>query len=149
MAEFRQQGGCQCGGVRFELSERPEVIYCCHCTECQKQSSSAFGISVRVKRAALTVWGKTAAFTKASGDGLTVCEFCPDCGSRLFHNRPAYEDKVNIKGGTFDDSDWLRPVGHIWLKSKQPWVLIPEDTLRYEGQPSDYAALIDRYAARG
>jgi len=143
---FHQQGGCQCGAIRYTLTERPQVVYCCHCTECQKQSSSAFGISVRVRRAALTVDGEAARFTKTSGDKLTVCEFCPHCGSRLFHNRPAYEDMLNVKGGTFDDTDWLEPAGHIWLKSKQAWVLIPDDGLRYDGQPDDYGPLIARYA---
>ena len=31
-------GGCQCGGVRYE------VVFVCHCRECRRQSSSAFGI---------------------------------------------------------------------------------------------------------
>lgn len=146
MTDFRQEGGCQCGTVRYTLTERPQVIYCCHCTECQRQSSSAFGISVRVSRAALAVRGETATFHKSSGGRQTVCEFCPDCGSRLFHNRPAYEDRLNIKGGTFDDTSWLKPAGHIWLASKQPWVFVAEDSLRYERQPDDYDALIARYA---
>ena len=146
MADFHQTGGCQCGAIRYTLTARPQVVYCCHCTECQHQSSSAFGISVRVSRTALSIEGETAKFTKASGDKLTICEFCADCGSRLFHNRPAYEDKLNIKGGTFDDTSWLKPAGHIWLKSKQAWLLIPEDGLHYQGQPDDYDALTEHYA---
>ncbi|RKF06055.1 GFA family protein [Oceaniradius stylonematis] len=143
---FHQRGGCQCGAIRYTLTERPRAVYCCHCIECQRQSSSAFGISVRVRRAALSVEGETAKFNKTSGDRLTICEFCPHCGSRLFHNRPAHEDLLTIKGGTFDDTSWLKPVGHIWLKSKQAWVLIPEDGLRFDAQPDDYDVLSVRYA---
>src|SRR5262252_5484191 len=41
-------GGCQCGKLRYELSEMPRLVYCCHCTTCQKITASAFSISVVV-----------------------------------------------------------------------------------------------------
>ncbi len=48
-------GGCQCGTVRYEITDDPVALYVCHCRECQKQSSSAFGISVIVKRSEFRV----------------------------------------------------------------------------------------------
>ncbi|MFL6835047.1 MAG: GFA family protein, partial [Xanthobacteraceae bacterium] len=48
-------GGCQCGGVRYELSAEPLTVYVCHCTECQRQSGSAFALSLAVARDALAV----------------------------------------------------------------------------------------------
>ena len=44
-------GGCQCGAVHYEIRGQPKSLYVCHCRECQKQSASAFGISVIIKRA--------------------------------------------------------------------------------------------------
>jgi hypothetical protein len=49
----RLAGGCQCGAVRYEIRGEPMSLYVCHCRECQRQSSSAFGISVIVKRSPL------------------------------------------------------------------------------------------------
>lgn len=46
-------GGCQCGAIRYELSQGPLQLYVCHCTECRKQSASAFGVSFIVPQAAL------------------------------------------------------------------------------------------------
>ena len=46
-------GGCQCGAIRYELSHGPLQLYVCHCTECRKQSASAFGISFIVPQTAL------------------------------------------------------------------------------------------------
>ena len=40
-----QTGGCQCGAVRYEVTGPPIKLYVCHCTECQRQSGSAFGMS--------------------------------------------------------------------------------------------------------
>lgn len=145
MNSFKQSGGCQCGAVRYTLNKRPGVIYTCHCTECQKQSSSGFGISVRVEKTAVEITGTTAQFTKSSGDKLTACEFCPACGTRLFHKRPAYEHMMNIKGGSFDDTSWIKPAGHIWISSKQNWVVLPQDDLTYEHQPESYDALTKAY----
>lgn len=145
MTEFYQTGGCQCGQIRYKLTKRPKVIYCCHCTQCQKQSSSAFGISVRVDAEALTIIGKCQSFERASPGGDAMCEFCPSCGARLFHRRKSYADKLNIKGGSFDDTSWIKPAGHIWTSSKQKWVVLPEESLRYKAQPENYDALIAAY----
>jgi len=145
LSEFYQSGGCQCGQIRYTLKKRPEVIYCCHCTECQKQSSSAFGISVRVDADALSITGKSEVFKRSSPGGDAICEFCPACGSRLFHRRKNYAQKLNIKGGTFDDTSWIKPTGHIWIGSKQAWLVLPKSDISYKGQPEDYTALIAAY----
>jgi len=140
-------GGCQCGKVRYTLSGPPVVFYICHCTECQKQSSSAFGESFRVRVADLAVTGTLSAYERPTDSGSTVrCEFCPDCGSRLFHRRPGHGENLNIKAGTLDDTSWLVPAGHIWTDSKQGWVEIPADALNYARQPADQdAALIAKW----
>lgn len=145
VSAFNQQGGCQCGAVRYTLNAKPFVVYCCHCTECQKQSSSAFGISVRVDTAALTIEGDFATFEQTISGKMVIRQFCPTCGTRLFHRRKDYAAMLNIKGGTFDDTHWLTPAGHIWTGSKMAWVLLPDDAMTYEGQPENYDVLAGRY----
>ncbi len=138
-------GGCQCGSVRYALSGPPVVFYVCHCTECQKQSASGFGESLRVRAADLAVTGDTATFVRDAGAPSECrCEFCPACGSRLFHRRAAYAETLNVKAGSLDDTSWLKPAGHIWTRSKQAWVAIPPDALTYDGQPNDGGAALAR-----
>lgn len=43
-----QTGRCQCGEICYESSGQAVGLYICHCRECQKQSASAFGISLDV-----------------------------------------------------------------------------------------------------
>ncbi len=139
-------GGCQCGQARYSLNAMPIVLYICHCTSCQKQSSSAFGQSLRVNRADLKVSGKLRAVEKtADSGGIIKYQFCPDCGTRLFHYRSSYKETLNIKAGSLDDTSWLVPAGHIWTGSKQSWVKIPPDVLSYEKQPKNYDALIKKW----
>ena len=48
-------GGCACGAVRYTCTAEPYVSYLCHCTECQKRTGSAFGISVQVPAEGVTI----------------------------------------------------------------------------------------------
>src|SRR5215472_10592046 len=43
-----QTGGCQCGALRYKISEAPELVYTCHCTECQRLTGSAFSMALVV-----------------------------------------------------------------------------------------------------
>ena len=130
MQDFKQSGGCQCGQVRYTLRQEPLVIYRCPGTDCQTQSASAFGISVRVQRAALTFSGTLNSFEKGGAER----QFCPTCGTRLLHRRPGYQNTLNFKGGTFDDTSWIMPAGDIWTGSKRSWVLLPEGAVTYDEQ---------------
>jgi len=142
LPQFPITGGCQCGAIRFSLNAPPVVFYLCHCTKCQKQSSSAFGESVRVRPEDIRIEGTPSRFESLGSKGLMRCEFCPQCGTRLFHIRPG---SFNLKGGSLDDATWLRPAGHIWTSSKQGFICIGEDELSYTHQPDTYEALTLRW----
>src|SRR5262245_47987104 len=57
----------------------------CHCKECQRQSGSAFGMSMIVPDDSLLVTGETKTFVRIadSGNG-NVGVFCPNCGVRIY-----------------------------------------------------------------
>ena len=52
-----QTGGCQCGSIRYEITEAPQLVYTCHCTDCQRLTSSAFSIGVVVSDRAFRLIG--------------------------------------------------------------------------------------------
>lgn len=143
-------GGCQCGRVRYRISAEPDTVYICHCSECQKQSASAFGMSMTLAANAIDVTEgtpKTFRRSAASGNEVT-CTFCPECGTRLFHATTGRPGKVNVKPGTLDDRADLDPVAHVWTDSAQPWVTIPPDVLAFGRQPDSHQVLIDAYQKR-
>ncbi len=140
-------GACQCGAVRYRVTGRPVVFYLCHCRECQRHTSSAFGESLRIRREDFAVEGELAV-TRRTAESGAVREgwFCPSCGVRIWHGSTGSAE-INIKAGTLDDTSWLLPAGHIWTRSKQSFVTIAADELTYAGQPDDgYAALKQRWA---
>jgi hypothetical protein len=140
-------GGCQCGQIRYEIHAQALTLYLCHCKECQKQSSSAFGMSLTVPRdAVVIVQGKPKAWTRTTDSGREVNNlFCGDCGTRLFHERTYNQNTINVKAGTLDDTSWLRPVGNLWTRNAQSWVIISDQLLNYDGQPEDVQPLWEKW----
>lgn len=135
---FPYTGGCQCGQIRYEIQAEPLTLYACHCTECQRQSASAFGMSMPVAREAFRLLnGTPQQWSRPATSGRTVvCFFCSECGTRLFH-QPTRNNKItNIKPGTLDDTSWLRPVANLWTTSAQPWVSLSDNMLNIEQQPT-------------
>ena len=128
-------GGCQCGSVRYVLTTEPMRVVACHCKECQRQSGSAFGMSMPVGKDSLAVSGLTRRFTRTADNGNEVTGvFCPECGVRIYHVLKSAQDVVSIKPGTLDDTRWLRPELFIWMTSAQGWVPVPSGVKTLERQ---------------
>ncbi|GIK95968.1 MAG: hypothetical protein BroJett029_01770 [Alphaproteobacteria bacterium] len=130
-------GGCQCGAVRYDVTGPPLETYVCHCLECRKQSSSAFGISVIVRSADVRLLqGELRRWSRAADSGRTVdCFFCPRCGSRVWHGDKDRGGTVSIKGGSLDLVVDLRHAVHIWTSRKLPGVLVPADVRQFPTEP--------------
>jgi hypothetical protein len=132
-----RQGGCQCGRVRFAAAGEPLALYICHCRECRKQSASAFGMSLQMPRAGLTVTaGTPRTWTRDADSGRRVeCVFCPDCGSRLWHQGNQDTETVTIKAGVLDDPPNAASAIHIWVSRKLPGIAIPDGAQRFDEEP--------------
>lgn len=137
------KGRCQCGGVTYQVVKQPYLTVCCHCTDCQKLSTSSFSLSTVMERSSLEILGgdlKQWERAAASGN-ITRCWFCPTCGNRIYHENPAAPDIIRLKPGTLDDTSVLEPQAHIWTCREQPWHERCNDLPRFERQP-DYADAI-------
>lgn len=130
-------GGCQCGTIRYEFKGEPVQQVACHCTECQHQSGSAFGMTLVVNANDFRITrGEVKLYHSTSTSGRRkLGAFCPECGNRIYHQPEWRQGRISIKPGTLDDTSWLKPDVHIWTGSKQAWVIIPADAKAYETQP--------------
>jgi hypothetical protein len=118
------EGQCQCGEVAYRVTGQSLVLFACHCSECQRQSSSAFGMALWVKHSVVELMsGRLQSWVRGTSNGQQMlCQFCPVCGSRIFHQLSSQKEIISIKPGTLNNTKWLKPVGHIWSQSAQPWV---------------------------
>jgi hypothetical protein len=130
-----QTGGCQCGKIRYEITQTPQLVYTCHCTDCQRLTSSAFSIGVVVPEEGLRLSGiEPRRLQRTADSGRTSIRLvCPDCGSWIC-GLPR-DGMHRVRGGTLDDTSWLRPTRHIWVRSKQPWITFAAGDETFEKQP--------------
>jgi hypothetical protein len=73
--------------------------------------------------------------------------FCGSCGGRLYGDRKGREDIVNVRAGTLDDTTWLVPVAHMYLRSAQSWVLPATHAACHEIDAGDFKPLIAAWHA--
>ena len=130
-----QTGGCQCGKVRYAITEEPQSVYTCHCTACQRLTSSAFSMGLIVAETAFRLSGVDPKSLQRVADSGRVNTrlVCPECGSWIC-GLPR-DGLVRIRAGSLDDTSWLRPTRHIWTRSKQPWVTFAAGDEIFEAQP--------------
>jgi hypothetical protein len=137
--QFLQTGGCHCRALRYAISQPPLGVYVCHCTDCQSLSGAAFAMGVVIPAAAFTFTGSPRLVRRVLGSGtISTRWICPECGvwicggSKLDAVAP---EKRVVRGGTLDDTSWLKPTTHYWTRSAQPWIIFPQGVTIYETQP--------------
>jgi len=98
----------------------------CHCRDCQRQSGSAFGMSLVITPQAFALTsGELRTFELTADSGRTkTCAFCPRCGVRIYNRTSAL---CSVKAGTLDDTRGLVPDAHYFTRSKQAWTRLPAD----------------------
>ena len=149
MVQLPLIGGCQCGALRYEISQPPLMVYNCHCTNCRKIGGGAFATPLTVMEATFAFTaGKPCSYEWTSDAGnRRVGWYCGACGSRIAHAQVPTAGILSVRSGTLDDSSWVEPVGDIWTRSALPWALTG-DRLRTEQQPTDYAPFVERFRAQ-
>jgi hypothetical protein len=132
-----RRGGCQCGGLRYEIAGEPLALYVCHCRECRKQSASAFGMSLAVPRAGFRLTqGAPRWWTRATDSGRRLrCAFCPTCGSRVWHEPEGGGGTVTVKAGSLDEPVDAGAAIHIWTSRKLPGIEIPAGATQFPQEP--------------
>jgi len=143
-------GRCLCEAIHFRVTEEPLTIYACHCTDCQKRSGSAFGLSMWVNRSSIQVTkGEVTLHESVNAEGKPrLAKICGQCGVRMWSEPPKYPDYAVMRPGTLDDTSWVRPIAHIWTRSAQPWFVFPEGVPKYEKQVGGLDPLIDLWRNR-
>ena len=130
-------GGCLCSAVRYRLTEQFRMPpYACHCTDCQSRTGSAFSEHMLVGEADIHVEGEVDAgtFVQPSGAQSTMIG-CPRCKTRLYAVNSERPGMASLRCGTLDRSAEVVPAAHIWVDSKQPWIILPEGTPTVAEQP--------------
>jgi len=129
MTELTFTGGCNCGGVRFEIAGPLDghASYC-HCTRCQRRTGTAASAQVRIDAGTFRLLsGAELVREWAPPDGWPKC-FCTSCGSALWSHDPSGE-VMGVRLGLFDEDPGVRPQFRQFVAYAAAWEPIPDDGL--------------------
>jgi hypothetical protein len=79
--------GCQCGKIRYEITEAPQLVYTCHCTDCEPLSRSASAAPV-------------------IDDGMQVTASAPRAGLRSYSAAP--RESIHPRLCAHEKRAWIR-----------------------------------------
>ena len=130
-------GGCLCGAVRYRLAEGFRMNpYACHCTDCQSRTGSAFSLHMLFSLADLHLTGDLdiGEYVQPSGAASRI-HGCAKCKARIYAENDGRPGIASLRCGTLDNSSEVIPAVHIWVKSKQAWIGLPEGAKTVDEQP--------------
>ena len=127
-------GRCACGAVKYRLTSAPMFVHCCHCLDCQRQTGSAFVLNAILEADRVEVLsGETQGYPQPTESGRPhVIHRCVSCGTALWSNYGGLTKLRFVRVGTLDQPSALKPDVHIYTRSKQPWVVLPEGVPAFE-----------------
>ena len=129
MNDLPLRGGCNCGAVRFQVTEPLVTASYCHCRRCQRRSGAAASPNAHPAPGSVRiVQGEDRLRAWKPGGGAEKV-FCGDCGSALFAREPGNPDPVSIRLGAFDRDPGIRPGVRLYVAYAAPWEPIPDDGL--------------------
>ncbi|OWU85119.1 aldehyde-activating protein [Oceanicola sp. 22II-s10i] len=147
-ADETRTGSCRCGAVEITVAQAPFMTAACHCTGCQKMTSSAFSLTAMFMAQALSV---TKGETVRGGLRQPPLDhrFCPECMTWMF-TRIDGQPFVNVRPTMFDEPAWSRPYMETMTAEKLDWAQTGAQR-SFSGfpGPDDFPDLMAAFAERG
>ena len=112
----------------------PMFVHCCHCTDCQRQTGSAFVLNALIEADRVDVHGvEPEPVTMPTDSGLPhVIYRCPECRIAVWSTYGGRPQIRFVRIGTLDEASALMPDVHIYTRSKLPWVTLPAGVPAFE-----------------
>jgi hypothetical protein len=127
-------GECLCGAVRFETSARGVIGYC-HCAVCRKATGAIFATPFNVEREGFRfLQGEEQIRSHADIVEGSARRFCGICGSSL-SGGPDTAPWIAVPAGLLDRDPGQRPRGHVFFRSRVPWLELDDALPRFERWP--------------
>ena len=130
----RLKGACACGAVRYRLTSGPMFVHCCHCRDCQRQTGSAFVLNALIETDRIEMIAgdpEPVAVPTDSGRPHDIYR-CPVCRTAVWSDYGRRPSLRFVRVGTLDSPAALTPDVHIYVRSKLPWVRLPDGVPAFE-----------------
>jgi hypothetical protein len=130
------EGGCFCGGIRYEARGLPVHLTNCHCSICRRTTGAPFVAWFSVQRSEFKLLkGKPTQF-RSSPKGSRC--FCARCGTQLTFEHDDVPDQIDVTTCSLDDPERLPPEDHTRTSSKLTWINFADGLPEHrEARPGD------------
>ncbi len=127
------QGGCFCGGVRYEAGGAATHETNCHCSICRRTTGAPFVSWASFPSSGFRFTkGKATAFPSSK---IGTRYFCPTCGCQLAFLYE-FEPLVDIALGSLDEPARIAPKDNTRTSSQLPWIKLADGLPSFsEGRP--------------
>ncbi len=130
MVSLPLTGGCNCGAVRYEISEPLVSALYCHCQRCQRRTGTAASATAMARPGTCRIVSGAEHLRRWNpGGGVRDKVFCATCGSAMFIQEAGSDDIAGVRLGTFDGDPGIRPSYRAFVDYAAPWEPIPDDGL--------------------
>ena len=129
MSTLPLTGGCNCGAVRYEVTEPLVAASYCHCKRCQRRSGVAASANAHPAAGAFRIVAGEDRLRAWNPDDGGEKGFCADCGSSVYAHNPRHAHPIGIRMGTFDGDPGIRPSVRQFVAYAATWEPVPDDGL--------------------
>jgi len=121
-AQVHLTGGCQCGAVRYAITDEPITAASCHCRDCQYSSGGAPAHALIFPTGSITLLRGSPKEHRYRGESghIVMRSFCADCGTPLFGNSAGMGYDI-VRAGSLDDPEAFRARASLWTDSAPSW----------------------------
>jgi len=108
------RGGCECGGVRYQVTGPLRDVVVCHCSRCRRTHGHAAAYAACAATDLSLLADETLRWYEA--DERTR-GFCSRCGASVLW-RAAERETISIAAGTLDEPTGLRTIAQIFTADR-------------------------------
>ena len=126
-------GGCICGQVKYQITDKPLFTQACHCKDCKVLTGSSYVVNSSILENTLIVEGEVSSTELKAGSGASYkTYFCTKCGTYVYADYDSAVGRLTVRTKTLDIPENFPPQAHIYTKDKDPWLNLSEDVICFK-----------------
>ncbi len=116
-----QDGGCQCGAVRYRVTGPAVACTLCHCISCRRATGGVKVAWAVFEKSEVAVTGSIDEYSSSPG---IYWGHCPRCHSLVTYRRDTRPNHLDITTATLDQPDAFPPTVEIWVGERCGWEVL-------------------------